>query len=141
MQNSSTSSTMFLALWGIVTTIASGLSAWFAHHLTKRQQSATVHKTEAETAKTEAEARQIDSAILMKAYERLDEYEQIRQRQSEAIATLENRNFDLEFEGRVKDGENRRLQGEIEILNLQVQKAKAAGVLTVRPPHSPNPAA
>lgn len=141
MENSPASSTLSLALWAVATPVLSVLSALVSHFLSKPRQSAEMHKTGAETAKTEAEARQIDSAILTKAYERLDKYEDIRQHQSEIIATLENRNFELEYTGRVKDAESRRLNGEIELLNLQVQKARAQGFLEDRAPHSPNPAA
>lgn len=134
MQNPSTPSLQTFILWAIATPILSALSALISHLLTRPKQSAEIHKTE-------AEAQEIQSSIMMKVYGRLDDYEDKRKQLNNAIADLENRNFDLEYAGRQKDAEIKRLKEEIGILNFQVDRAKASGFLEERAPHSPNPAA
>lgn len=137
MQNSTspTLTTYLSGLAALASLVGIPVSSILTYFLTRPKQSADIHKTEAET-------RQIESSIMMKIYERLDDYETMRQRDSNRIADLENRNFDLECAGRAKDSEERRLKSEMEILNLQVQKAKAQGFLAGdRTPGSPNPAA
>lgn len=144
MENSPASSslpTILSGLAAIASLIGIPVSAILTHFLTRRYRSAKTHQTNAETGKSEAQSRQIDSAIVMRAYTRLDEYEEITRRQSGEITKLEHRVLDLEYEGRTRDAEIKRLQAEAEILNLQIQRARAAGFLTDREPHSPNPAA
>lgn len=122
-------------LLGLATILSNALTAFFTYVFTRPQQSADIHKTE-------AEAQDIQSSIMMKIYGRLDDYENTRRRLNEAIADLENRNFDLEYAGRQKDAENQRLKSEMDILDRQVQKARAQGFLAEdRRPGSPNPAA
>lgn len=122
-------------LLGLATILSNALTAFFTYVFTRPKQSADIHKTE-------AEAQDIQSSIMMKIYGRLDDYENTRRRLNEAIADLENRNFDLEYAGRQKDAENQRLKSEMDILDRQVQKARARGFLAEdRMPGSPNPAA
>ena len=134
MQNSSSPSMLSLALWAVATPVLSGFSALVAHLLTRPKQSAEIHKTE-------AEARDIESSIMMRIYSRLDDYETKRLGLNKTITDLEDKNFSLQYEGRLKDTEIERLKEEVRILNFQVDRAKGSGFLVDREPHSPNPAA
>lgn len=138
MQNNAPSfnlSTLAYVLLGLATIFSNVLTAVFTYLFSRPKQSADIHKTE-------VEAQDIQSSIMVKIYTRLDEYENTRRELNETIADLENRNFNLEYAGRQKDTENKRLLSEIEILDRQVQKARARGFLAEdRMPGTPNPAA
>lgn len=130
-----------LALQAIAITLAGAIGSFVTYLLTRKRQSADIHKTEAETTKTEAEARQIDSAIITNAYKRLDELEMMNRGQGLEITVLKQAALGLEFDGRTKDLKIRSLEAANDLLDRQVQKARAAGMLEDREPHSPNPAA
>jgi len=136
MQDSTSPSltTYLSALAAIASLVGIPVSSILTYLFTRPKQSAEIHKTE-------AEAQEIQSSIMMRIYRRLDDYEIVRQRLNEAIADLENRNFDLEYASRVKDSRIKQQSEEITILNLQIQRARAQGFLEEREPHSPNPAA
>lgn len=141
MDNSSTPSTFTLVLWAVATPVLAALTALLSHLLTKPRQTADLHKTEAETTKTEAEARQIDSVIITNAYKRLDELEMIGRSQGLENTTLKQAILSLEYDSRNKDIKIKSLEAANDLLERQVQKARGAGMLIDREPHSPNPAA
>lgn len=99
MQNATPfwSSPLAVALHAIAIAIASAVSALLAHFLTKRRQSADIHKTNAETGKTQAETRQIDSEILLRAFERLEELEEMNRNQGSEIIILERGKAETEW--------------------------------------------
>lgn len=59
---------------------------------------AETRQTDAGTRKTEAETRQIDSTILLKAYDRLDDLEQINHDQGLRITLLEQEKTKVTWE-------------------------------------------
>jgi hypothetical protein len=137
MQNSTspTLATYLSGLAALASLVGIPVSSILTYFFTRPKQSAEIHKAE-------AEIEEIKSSIMMKIYGRLDDYETMRQRDGDTIADLENRNFNLEWAGREKDSEKKRMADEIEILHMQIQKARAQGFLAEdREPHSPNPAA
>lgn len=122
-----------------IATVASGLIGLF---FGRRQRTAETQKTSAETAKTEAETRQIDSSIVLKAFERLDQFENITREQRLRITELEQREMTLEFQLEGEISKSKRIEAEIRLLNAQVARARAAGFLAEdHVPGTPNPAA
>lgn len=107
MQNSAAPSLnmVLLAISAIASFLGIPSTAVLTHFLTRRMYSAGIHKTNAEarqadavTGKTEAETRQIDSTILFKAYERLDDLEVINHEQGLRITALEQENAKVNWE-------------------------------------------
>lgn len=139
--SSSIFSPLALAVQAAAISLAGGAGALIHHLLTKEAQAVDIHKKEAETTKTEAESRQIDSLIITNAYKRLDELEVINRCQGLENTTLKQSILNLEFDGRNKDLKISSLEAANELLERQVQKARGAGMLEDRAPHSPNPAA
>jgi hypothetical protein len=134
-------SPLVLALQAVAMALATAFGSFITYLLTKKSQSANIHKIEAETVKTEAESRQIDSAIITNAYKRLDELEVMNRGQGLEITALKQSILGWEFDGRNKDSKIKTLEAANDLLERQVQKARAAGMLEDREPHSPNPAA
>lgn len=99
MQNTGAPSlnTILLAISAIASLFGIPSTAVLTHFLTRRMYSAGIHKTNAETGKTEAETRQIDSTILFKAYERLDDLEQINHDQGLRITALERERQEVDW--------------------------------------------
>ncbi len=121
-----------------LTTLLVALGGFF---FLRRQRSADVHKTNADTRKLEAESRQIDSTILLKAYERLDDLESVSRQQAIEITRLNQKVMQYEYEQRTDRAKIKEQTAEIKLLDLQVQRARRAGFLAIDKPGMPNPAA
>ena len=122
--------------------MASALNGLLGLFLGRRQRAAESNKTDAETAKTQAEARQIDSSIILKTFDRLEQFENITRQQRLQLTELEQQLMTVEFELEGERAKTKRLVGELQLLNLQIQRARAAGFLAGdHLPGTPNPAA
>jgi hypothetical protein len=94
-----------LAINAIAIPVASLLSAVAGYLFGRPQQKAKVELTRAEvefqaaqTHKTDAQARDIDSRIFQRAYERLDELEVMNRAQAQTIIEIESKRSRLEWE-------------------------------------------
>ena len=69
--------TLAYILWLVATVLTNAVTGFVTYLLSRRKQTAETSAIEAGRIKIEAETRQIDSAIVLKAYERLDQLEAI----------------------------------------------------------------
>ena len=121
-------STLAWYLLALATPLASGLSVLFTYLFTRPKQSADIHESRARTLKTEAESRQIDSDIIQKAYQRLEQLEEIVRNMGVSKLTDESRIRALEWEAALSK------QRE-ELLNQQIRLAHAE-LETLRQPRT-----
>lgn len=113
MENSAPTSFLPTILSGLAA-VATFLAIPISYFLGKRKQSADISEVNARTLKTQAEARQIDSAILLEAYTRLDELQDIIHSMSVKSTLDDQIKADLEWKVR-----------RMPLLEMQLRKSLA----------------
>jgi chaperonin cofactor prefoldin len=117
----STLPTLAYVLLALATIFAGALGALINHLFNRPVQSASVHKTNAETGKTQAETRQIDSEILLRAFERLDDLETITREQNGQIIALERDKAEAEWKLSLSEQREKVHLEELRIANAELE--------------------
>src|SRR5260370_40270027 len=112
---------MAYALMALATVFGATISSLVTNLLNRRKQSADTDLTKAQTVKTQAESRQIDSAILSRAYDRIEDFKVIVGDKNIEIIDLQRDKARLDWELDLAKQREKIYVEELRVLKAEVQ--------------------